>query len=170
MQFVNEILVYVNDKAQYIKGLLTAVYVEHPNAYRHVLFTMAITLIILTNLRIRILRKWLNEMDKRYTVLLLTIQTYCTSLNRAVNEVLEKSDKNTQLILNNDAKTISLIRLAHQRVKDAYTGLFKHLDIKKLKRAHKGDMQQSTEESTERNELLREAINEMMVTDFSANH
>ena len=170
MQFVNEILVYVNDKAQYIKGLLTAVYVEHPNAYLHVLITIVITLIILTVLRIKSLHKRINEMDKRYTVLLLSIQTYCTSLNRAVNEVLEKSDKNTQLILNNNAKTISLIRLAHQRVKDAYMGLFKHLDIKKLKRAHKRDTQQSIDESTERNELLREATNEMMVTDFSANH
>ena len=170
MQFVNETLVYVNNIAQYIKELLTAVYIEHPNAYRYVLFTMAIILIILTNLRIRILRKRLNEMDSRYTVLLLTIQTYCTSINRAVNEVLEKSDKNTQIIVDSNTKTASLVRVAHLRVKDAYTGLFKHLDIKTFKHAHKGNTHQSTEESAERNELLREATKEMMATDFSANH
>ena len=105
-------------------------------------------------------------MDKRYTILLLSIQTYCTSLNRAVNEILDKSDKNTQIIMDNNNKILSLVRIAHQRVKDVYTGIFKHLDINKIKRAPKRD----TDESTERNEFLREAINEMIVTDFISNH
>ena len=166
MQFVNETLVYVNNTAQYIKELLVEVYVEHPNAYLHVLITMVFMMLIIVNLHIKLTNKRLNEMDKRYTILLLSIQTYCTSLNRAVNEVLDKSDKNTQIIMDSNNKILSLVRVAHQRVKDAYTGLFKHLDINKIKRAPKRD----TDESTERNELLREAINEMIVTDFSSNY
>lgn len=169
MQFVNETLVYVNDTVQYLKELSNAVYVEHPNAYFHVLITMVITMVILTNLHIKLINKRINEMDKRYTILLLSIQTYCSSVNRAVNEVLEKSDRNVKIIMDNDTKIISLVRIAHQRVKDVYTGLFKHLDIKKLKRAPKGVAQQITEEYTERDTLIREAINEMIVTDFSAN-
>ena len=165
MQFVNETLVYVNNTAQYLKELSNAVYVEHPNAYLHVLITMVITIIILTNLHINSTHNRLNEMDKRYTILLLSIQKYCTSLNRAVNEVLEKSDKNMQIIMDNDNKIISLVRIAHQRVKDAYTGVFRHLDIKKIKRAP------ITEQTIdEHNEILREAIDEMMVTDFSSNN
>jgi hypothetical protein len=104
-------------------------------------------------------------MDKRYTILLLSIQKYCTSLNRGINEVLEKSDKNTQIIIDNNNKILSLVRTAHQRVKDAYTGVFKHLNIKKIKRAP------ITEQTIdERNEILREAIDEMMVTEFSSNN
>ncbi len=169
MQFINETLVYFNNTVQSLKEISTEIYVEHPNAYLHVLITMLFTMLIIVNLHIKLTHKRLNEMDKRYTVLLLSIQKYCTSLNRAVNEVLEKSDKNTRIIVDNDTKIISLVRIAHQRVKDAYTGLFNHLDIKKIRRAPKGDTHQSTEESAERNEILREVINEMIVTDFSAN-
>lgn len=166
MQFVNETLVYVNNTAQYLKELSNMVYIEHPNAYLHVLVTMVITMVILTNLHIKSTHKRLNEMDKRHTILLLSVQKYCTSLNRAVNEVLEKSDKNMQIIVDNNDKTVSLVRLAHQRVKDAYTGLFKHFDVKKLKRAPKGDTEG---ENAERNTLICEAINEMIVTDFAIN-
>ena len=168
MQFVNETLVYINNTARYLKDLSNAVYIEHPNAYLHILITMAITMIILTNLRIKSIHKWLNEMDKRHTILLLSIQKYCTTLNRSTNEILEKFDKNSQIIIDNNRKIISLARIAHQRVKDAYTGLFKHLNIKKIKRAPKTE--QDIEEINERNEILSEVISEMMVTDFSLNH
>lgn len=167
--YANEALVYANNTAQYLKGLSNTVYVEHPNAYLHVLITMLFTMIIIVNIHIKLTNKRLNEMDKRYTILLLSIQTYCTSVNRAVNEVLEKSDKNTQLIMDNNTKILSSVRIAHQRVKDAYTGLFKHLDIKKLKRAPRREMQNGAEDNTERNALIREVTNEMVVTDFSAN-
>ena len=163
MQFINETLVYFNNTAQYFKELSNAVYVEHPNAYLHVLITMVITMIILTNLHINSTHNRLNEMDKRYTILLLSIQKYCTSLNRSINEVLEKSDKNMQIIMDNDTKLLSLVRIAHQRVKDAYTGLFRHLNIKKIKRAPSAEQY-----IDERNEILREVNDEMMVTDFSS--
>lgn len=165
--YLNEALVYINNTAQYLKELLSAVYVEHPNAYLHVLITMVITMVILTNLHIKSTHKRLNEMDKRHTILLLSVQKYCAAINRAVNEVLEKSDKSTQIIVDNNTKTVSLVRLAHQRVKDAYIGLFKHLDVKKLKRAPKGDIDQ--DENAERAALIREAANEMVVTDFATN-
>ena len=167
MQFVNETFVYFNNTTEYLKELLNAVYVEHPNAYLHVLITMLFTMIILTNLHIKSTHKRLNEMDKRYTILLLSIQKYCTSLNRSVNEVLEKSDKNTQIILDNNTKIVSLILLVHQRVKDAYTVLFKHLDVKNLKCVPKGDEEQC--ENADRDTLIRKAINEIIITDFSAN-
>ena len=174
MQFVEEAIVYINEAlvhsnrtAQYLKELFNAVYVEHPNAYLHVLITMVITMVILTNLHIKSTNKRLNEMDKRHTILLLMVQKYCTSINRAVNEALEKSDKNTQIIMDNCTKTASLARLTHQRVKDAYTGLFRHLDVKKLKRAPKADTDQ--DENSDRAALIHEAVNEMIVTDFATN-
>lgn len=165
MQFVNETLVYVNNTAQYLKEMSNTIYVEHPNAYLHVLITMLFTIIMITNLHIKVTNKRLNEIDKRYTILLLSIQKYCTSLNRTINEALEKSNKDAQIIIDNNNKILSLVRIAHQRVKDAYTGLFKHLNIKKIKRAPVAGQQ-----IDERNEILREAINEMIVTDFSSNH
>jgi hypothetical protein len=165
MQFVNEAIVYFNNTTQYIKELLNTVYVEHPNAYLHVLITMLFTMMIIVNMHIKLTNKRLNEMDKRYTVLLLSIQKYCTSLNRAVNEFLEKSNNNMQNNIDNNTKILSLIRIAHQRVKDVYTGLFKHLDIKKIKRAPIAGKR-----TDEHNELLRKAIDEMIVTDFSSNN
>ena len=170
MRFINETLVYINNTAQYLKELLVETFIEHPNACLHVVITMLFTIIMIKNMHIKLTNKRLNEMDKRYTILLLSIQTYCASLNRAVNEVQEMFDKNIQIIIDNDNKLLSRIRIAHQRVKDVYTGLFKHLGINKIKRAPKRDAQQGTDESTEHNEFLREVINEMMVTDFISNH
>ena len=169
MQTINEISAYFNTFSRVLKELLNAVYVEHSNAYLHVLITILFTILILTNLHIKTIHKRLNEMDKRYTILLLSIQKYCSSINRSLNELSEKNDKNMQIIVDNDNKTLSHIRTAHQRVKDAYTGIFKYLDIKKIRQAPKEDTQQSTEENTERNDILREVINEMIVTDFTTN-
>jgi hypothetical protein len=123
--------------------------------------------LLLSNIiRTNKLRKQLNDIDKRSTLSFLTIQHYCTTINRAVNEVIET---NKTIVANNE-KLTSNVRLAHQRVKDAYTGIFKHFDIRRIRRAPKTITQEQCEkherEMEEHNTLIRETTDEMLKTEL----
>ena len=116
--------------------------------------------------RIRKLQKQLNEADKRNTITLLAIQHYCAAINRSVNEVIESNKS----LMEGHATVLKNIRIAHQRVKDAYTGIFKHLDIKRLKCAPKTTTQEQRDKCEclreEHNALIRETIDEMLKTEL----
>ena len=125
--------------------------------------------LLLSNIiRTNKLRKQLNDIDKRNTVSLLSIQHHCAAINRSVNEVIEM---NKTLVAEN-ARLSSIVRLTHQRVKDAYTGFFKHFDIKRLRRAPKAPAQEQHEghkrETEERAAIIKETTNEMSATDFNS--
>ncbi len=103
--------------------------------------------------------------------MLLTIQHYCAAINRAINEVLESNKVIATENTTTHAEVLKHIRLAHSRVKDAYTGIFKHLDLKHLRRAPKFSTQEQSEQHTremeEHNTLLRETIDEMLKTEIT---
>lgn len=172
MQSINEIGTYFNTISCVLKDFLNVIYVEHSNSYLHVLITILFTVIILTNLHIKLIHKRLNDMNKRYTVLLLTIQQYCVSMNRAINELIELDKENTHQLLSQNEKILERIRMMHTRVKSAYTGFFRHLDITKIKRApkrnDKGKSIQNQSEKDDHDKLMREVIDEMIATEFSS--
>lgn len=147
-----------------------AIFVEDPDHRIHIILALLMILLLSTFIRIRKLQKQLNDIDKRNTISLLTIQHYCTSINRAVNEVLES---NKTIAAENSFKNkevLKRIRLAHARVKDAYTGIFKHVELKRIRRAPKPKTpEQHAEYQKEKEEheaLVKEAINEMLKTEF----
>ena len=143
---------------------------DHPYNQQYRILIVLMVLLLLNLIRTRKLQKQLNDIDKRNTISLLTIQHYCTSINRAVNEVFES---NKTIAAENAAKNhevLKYIRLAHLRVKDVYTGIFKHFDIKRIRRAPKPKTSEQHEkyqkEKEEHEALIRETIDEMLKTDF----
>ena len=154
----------------YVSAYLRAVYIDHPNAYMHILLTIILAFLLLSFVQPINLSRKLNGIDKRDFISLLTIQKYCNALNRAINEL-------TDTVKENDRTTKNKLRLVHVRMKDVYIGIFKHLDIKRIQRAPHTPSQTVTSESTteqteqaqkdneERNEILREVIQEMLATE-----
>ena len=127
---------------------------------------MLMILILSCLYRIRRLQKQLNEADKRNTITLLSIQHYCAAINRSVNEVIESNKSLTE----GNATMLKNIRFMHQRIKDAYTGVFKHLDIKRIRRAPKtstqGQRDKCERDREEHDAIIRETIDEMLKTEL----
>ena len=146
------------------------IFVEHPDHHIHIILALLMILLLSSFIRIRRLQKQLNDIDKRNTISLLTIQHYCTSINRAVNEVIET---NKIIAKENTAKNnevLKRIRFAHTRVKDVYTGIFRHFELKRIRRAPKPKTpEQQAEYQKEKEEheaLVKEVIDEMLKTEF----
>lgn len=104
------------------------------NAY---IYTLSLAFMIVTVFYMRSLHKRINIMAEYHKVSLLTIQQYCVSMNRAINELIELDKENTQQLLSKNKKISERMRMMHTRVKSVYTGFFRHLDITKIKRAPK---------------------------------
>ena len=149
----------INDSIQ----KLHYIFHEHQNSNIHVLLLITlITLHILVQLIYRLTHK-LDEADKRATIALLAIQKYCCANTRALNELSDN--------FNNTTKDMQQkMRLMHYRVKAAYTGTFKHLDLNKIKRAPRTktaeQIEQAEKNRVEHNAILREVIDEMLETEF----
>ena len=149
-----------------ILNTLTFIFTTHPDYYIHRLLAIIMLLLLIDINRTNRLKNQLNDIDKRDTIVLLTIQHYSAAINRAVNEVIESNS----LIATDNTKIIKHIHLAHQRVKDAYTGIFKHLDINRIRRAPKTTTHEQCKEyeteTEERNAIIKEAISEMLTTEL----
>lgn len=149
---------------------LRAIFIDNPNAQFHILLALLTLLLLTILIRTRRLRKQLNDIDKRDTIMLLTIQHYCAAINRAINEVLESNKAIATENAATHADVLKHIRLAHSRVKDVYTGIFKHLDLKHLRRAPKFSTAEQSEQHKrdieEHNAILRETIGEMLKTEI----
>lgn len=165
MQF-NDIKPLISAYTTTIMDTLSAIFITHPDCYIHRILAIIMVLLLSNIIRTNKLRKQLNDIDKRSTLSFLTIQHYCTTINRAVNEVIET---NKTIVANNE-KLTSNVRLAHQRVKDAYTGIFKHFDIRCIRRAPKTITQEQREnherEMEERAAIIRETTDEMLKTEL----
>ena len=154
-----------------IINTLNAIFTDHPNAQLHILLAFLTVLLLTIVIRTRRLQKQLNGIDARDTIMLLSIQHYCAAINRAVNELIESNKTIATENASNNTEVLKHIRLAHSRVKDAYTGIFKHLDLKHLRRAPKFNTPEQSEqhkkEIEEHNALLRETIDEMLKTEIT---
>lgn len=159
--------------AQYIglvNDYIQIVYINHPNAYVHILLTLILAFLLSAIVQLINLARKLDGIDKRDFISLMTIQKYCCSLNRAISEL-------TDTVNENDKTTKNKLRLVHTRLKDVYTGIFRHLNIKRIRRAqraptheHLSDQtteqtEQAQKDSEERNVILREIIQEMLATE-----
>ena len=146
------------------------IFIEHPDHRIHILLATLMVLLMSIFIRTRRLQKQLNDIDKRNTITLLSIQHYCTSINRAVNEGIEISKAIAKENTAKNNEVLKRIGLAHMRVKNAYVGIFKHLEFKRIRRAPKPKTpEQQAEyqkEKAEHDALVKEAINEMMKTEF----
>lgn len=95
-------------------------------------------------------------------------------MNRAINELIELDKENTQQLLSQNDKISERIRMMHVRVKSAYTGFFRHMDITKIRRAPKGNDKgksiQNQNEKDDYDKLMREVMDEMIATEFSSKH
>lgn len=113
-------------------------------------------------------------MAEYHKVSLLTIQQYCVSMNRAINELIELDKENTQQLLSQNEKISERIRMMHARVKSVYMGIFRHMDITKIRRAPKGNGKgksiQNQSEKDDYDKLMREVMDEMIATEFSSKH
>lgn len=156
----------ISDYIVHIIDTFADIFITHPDYYIHRILAIITCLLIYNVIRTNRLRNQLNDIDKRTTLSLLTIQHYCTAINRAVNEVIETN----KTISTENTKITNHIRLAHQRVKDAYTGVFKHFDIKRIRRAPKITTQEQREkhekEMEDHNALIRETTDEMLTTEL----
>ena len=146
--------------------LFNTVFISNPDWFIHRILVILMVLILSSLFRIRKLQKQLNEADKRNTITLLAIQHYCAAINRSVNEVIESNKSLTE----GNATILKNMRLTHLRVKDAYTGIFKHLDIKRIRRAPKTSTQEQRDkcerDREEHNAIIRETIDEMLKTEL----
>ena len=102
-------------------------------------YALSLAFMIVTVFYIRSLHKRLNIMVEYHKVSLLTIQQYCVSMNRAINELIDLDKENTQQLLSQNEKISDRIRMMHARVKSVYMGIFRHMDITKIRRAPKGN-------------------------------
>lgn len=147
------------DSVQYLRYIFHT----HQNSNIHVLLLIIlITLHIMVQLIYRLMHK-LDEADKRATIALLTIQKYCCANTRALNELSDNFNGTTKDMQKK-------MWLMHYRVKDAYTGTFKHLNLNKIKRAPRTNtaeqLEQAKKNCDEHNAILREVIDEMLETEF----
>ena len=170
MQF-SEIKLLLASYAATAIDTLNAIFIDHPDAQLHILLAILMVLLLTILNRTRRLQKQLNNIDKRNTTMLLSIQHHCAAINRSINEVLDSNKTIATENASNNAEVLKHIRSAHQRVKDAYTGIFKHFDLNRIRRAPKLDTPEQCEkyakEIEEHNALLRETINEMLKTEIS---
>lgn len=156
----------MHDRLTQYMGLANAylriVYIDHPNAYIHILLTVILAFLLLGFVQRNNLARKLDGIDKRDLIGLLTIQKYCCSLSRAINEL-------TETVNENDKTTKNKLRLVHTRMKDVYTGIFRHLNLNRIQRAPRTatpeQTQQSQKDCEERNEILHEIIQEMLATE-----
>ena len=156
---------YMERSIKYIDDLKTAIryaYTDHPEALIHMMFTSILVLLLWTFIQHISLMRKLDGVDRRNILSLLTIQKYCVTNARAINELTETVNKN-------DKTTNAKLTAVHTRMKDVYTGIFKHLDLNRIRRAPKtATLEQcikAEKDCEERNAILREVINEMLATE-----
>ncbi len=138
------------------------------------IYVLSLAFMIITVFYVRLLHKRLNIIAEHHKVSLLTIQQYCVSMNRAINELIDLDKENTQQLLSQNEKISERIRMMHARVKSVYMGIFRHMDITKIRRAPKGNGKgkyiQNQNEKDDYDKLMREVIDEMIATEFSSKH
>ena len=170
---MNFITTYLNDLCGYflsnalslyesIKGCVILTYVAHPNGTYHILFTIIIALLVFLLWTQFTLIHHLDESDKRITIALLSIQKHSITTNHAIDTL-------TDAVEANHRQLYGLTKRSHTRMKDVYTGIFKHLNLNRIRRAPRTDTPEHQEAakkaSEERNAILQEVYEEMMVTD-----
>ena len=170
---MNSITTYLNDFCgsflsntlslyERIKGLVILTYVTHPNGTYHILFTIIIALSVLLLWTQFTLIHRINASDKRTTIALLSIQKHSITTNHAINAL-------TDVIEANHRHLYGLTKRSHTRMKDIYTGIFKHLNLNRIRRAPRTDTPEHQEAakkaSEERNAILHEVYEEMKATD-----
>jgi hypothetical protein len=169
MQYINDIqegaihfMATVAERIDYLRAILRLIYIDHPNAYIHIMTTGIISLLLLVLIQQCLLMRKLDGIDKRDFISLLSIQKYCAAITRSINNL-------TETVKETDKETKNKLMLVHTRMKDVYAGIFTHLNLNRIRRAPKSVTSEQCEkmqnECEERNAILREVYTEMLATE-----
>lgn len=106
----------------------------------------------------------LNQLTEQQQLLFQKMDQLSDKLEQDTKNSIKRSDD----ILTEVKLLHKHVFLAHQRVKDAYTGVFSRLNLNRIRRAYKyNDPVVEQQKQDERNAIMREVCEDMLTTEFS---
>ena len=132
--------------------------------FDYILPLISIGMSIMVSIYFYYIRSELTRLMEQHGQIIHRIDRFCDKLDRDAKDLVKRSDD----IMTTTDLLHKHVHLAHQRVKDAYTGVFSRLNLNRIRRAYKNTdpviMQQKQDE---RNAILNEVYNDMLTTEFT---